>query len=153
MALPETVDFHAGGVLFHHFVVGRAHFRRGYGRRHLDFGMFKFLDLFFGDHHRFLSEGKYCRAKKAGFEFGQGQRPINYIPERHKKKGDSGRFRIATCWSGKRESDPRHRPWQGRALPLSYSRAYTRLLKQEFPLLWHRKPCERRDLNPHAERH
>ena len=28
--------------------------------------------------------------------------------------------------SGKRESDPRHRPWQGRALPLSYSRTFQR---------------------------
>src|SRR5438552_15139470 len=26
-------------------------------------------------------------------------------------------------WSGKRDSNPRPRPWQGRALPLSYSRA------------------------------
>src|SRR5205814_771683 len=26
------------------------------------------------------------------------------------------------CWSGKRDSNPRPRPWQGRALPLSYSR-------------------------------
>src|SRR5450755_2483328 len=25
-------------------------------------------------------------------------------------------------WSGRRGSNPRHRPWQGRALPLSYSR-------------------------------
>src|SRR5712691_11751671 len=25
-------------------------------------------------------------------------------------------------WSGKRDSNPRPRPWQGRALPLSYSR-------------------------------
>src|SRR5579863_8686056 len=27
-------------------------------------------------------------------------------------------------WSGRRGSNPRHRPWQGRALPLSYSRSY-----------------------------
>ena len=26
-------------------------------------------------------------------------------------------------WSGRRGSNPRHRPWQGRALPLSYSRS------------------------------
>ncbi len=26
-------------------------------------------------------------------------------------------------WSGKRDSNPRHLPWQGRALPLSYSRS------------------------------
>ena len=33
---------------------------------------------------------------------------------------------LFTCcllnWSGKRDSDPRHLPWQGSALPLSYSR-------------------------------
>src|SRR6266853_3370664 len=27
-------------------------------------------------------------------------------------------------WSGRRGSNPRHRPWQGRALPLSYSRSF-----------------------------
>ena len=27
-------------------------------------------------------------------------------------------------WSGKRDSNPRHSPWQGDALPLSYSRIY-----------------------------
>ena len=29
-------------------------------------------------------------------------------------------------WSGRRDSNPRPRPWQGRALPLSYARAPTR---------------------------
>ena len=28
-------------------------------------------------------------------------------------------------WSGKRDSNPRLRPWQGRTLPLSYSRLPT----------------------------
>ena len=27
-------------------------------------------------------------------------------------------------WSGKRDLNPRHPPWQGGALPLSYSRSY-----------------------------
>ncbi len=27
-------------------------------------------------------------------------------------------------WSGKRDLNPRLRPWQGRTLPLSYSRSY-----------------------------
>ena len=31
-------------------------------------------------------------------------------------------------WSGKRDSNPRLRPWQGRTLPLSYSRSPTALL-------------------------
>ena len=38
--------------------------------------------------------------------------------------------------SGKRDLNPRPPPWQGGALPLSYSRM-----------------CERRDLNPHTLRH
>ena len=29
---------------------------------------------------------------------------------------------VRTFWSGKRDSNPRHSPWQGDALPLSYSR-------------------------------
>ena len=31
-------------------------------------------------------------------------------------------------WSGKRDSNPRLRPWQGRTLPLSYSRQPSRTL-------------------------
>ena len=49
--------------------------------------------------------------------------------------------------SGKRESDPRHRPWQGRALPLSYSRKKKLL----FYCTGRVELCEKRDLNPHAE--
>ena len=38
-------------------------------------------------------------------------RPVRQGPWRHKE-----------FWSGKRDSNPRLRPWQGRTLPLSYSR-------------------------------
>ena len=31
--------------------------------------------------------------------------------------------RMEHLWSGRRDSDPRHLPWQGNALPLSHSRA------------------------------
>src|SRR6266446_2934014 len=31
--------------------------------------------------------------------------------------------RAEKIWSGKRDSNPRLRPWQGRTLPLSYSRS------------------------------
>src|SRR5690349_16382552 len=31
-------------------------------------------------------------------------------------------MRVSESWSGKRDSNPRLRPWQGRTLPLSYSR-------------------------------
>jgi hypothetical protein len=34
----------------------------------------------------------------------------------------------ARIWSGRRGSNPRHRPWQGRALPLSYSRSAYRII-------------------------
>src|SRR5262249_16685874 len=30
-------------------------------------------------------------------------------------------------WSGRRDSNPRPRPWQGRALPLSYTRVFNHL--------------------------
>src|SRR5262252_3815230 len=30
---------------------------------------------------------------------------------------------LSKSWSGKRDSNPRLRPWQGRTLPLSYSRS------------------------------
>src|SRR6266403_5803505 len=32
------------------------------------------------------------------------------------------RFALKKSWSGRRGSNPRPRPWQGRALPLSYTR-------------------------------
>ena len=38
---------------------------------------------------------------------------------RRAPEGCAGRPRE---WSGKRDSNPRLRPWQGRTLPLSYSR-------------------------------
>ena len=44
----------------------------------------------------------------------------------------------AIFWSGRRDSDPRHSPWQGDALPLSHSRNYA---------IW----CDRRDLNSHIK--
>src|SRR6266566_5133053 len=34
-----------------------------------------------------------------------------------------GAVRLGADWSGRRDSNPRHRPWQGRTLPLSYSRS------------------------------
>src|SRR6201993_2688655 len=39
-------------------------------------------------------------------------------------------------WSGKRDSNPRLRPWQGRTLPLSYSRSIgAKRLVQPLPAL------------------
>jgi hypothetical protein len=39
-----------------------------------------------------------------------------------KEKSPRG-WAFQDIWSGRRGSNPRHRPWQGRALPLSYSRS------------------------------
>src|SRR4029450_7120820 len=36
-------------------------------------------------------------------------------------------------WSGRRDSNPRPRPWQGRALPLSYTRVFNRLPAGTLP--------------------
>jgi hypothetical protein len=41
-------------------------------------------------------------------------------------------------WSGKRDSNPRLRPWQGRTLPLSYSRSGTILILRRAG--WPRQP-------------
>ena len=38
-------------------------------------------------------------------------------------------------WSGWRDSNPRPQPWQGCALPLSYTRATHEFLKQSFKML------------------
>ena len=48
--------------------------------------------------------------------------PLGYgadFPLRENKKQRGNRV-----WSGKRDSNPRHSPWQGDALPLSYSRIF-----------------------------
>ena len=47
----------------------------------------------------------------------------------------------AKVWSGRRDLNPRLRPWQGRTLPLSYSRS-TRSIIGEFP-----RPVKMRDGN------
>ena len=41
---------------------------------------------------------------------------FDYAKQKHTRKG------CALFWSGKRDLNPRHLPWQGNALPLSYSR-------------------------------
>lgn len=47
-------------------------------------------------------------------------------------------------WSGRRGSNPRHRPWQGRALPLSYSRSFS-----DFTALAHLLTIYCTRTNPH----
>ena len=64
----------------------------------------------------------------------QGKNAINYAPAASpalpRNGNDKAAFRrpvrtysdIEKIWSGRRDSNPRPRPWQGRALPLSYTR-------------------------------
>ncbi len=47
-----------------------------------------------------------------------GYSAILCLPKRQKLKEKT----VQIFWSGKRDSNPRHSPWQGDALPLSYSR-------------------------------
>ena len=100
---------------------------------------------------------------------------VRLIPGRKKNRDTSCCVSIVSL-SGKRESDPRHPPWQGGALPLSYFRI--NLYYRQTPLIerktgvgpatstlarWrsttelfpHKsvvvKKCGGRDLNSHAE--
>ena len=44
------------------------------------------------------------------------------VPTAAPEGGHISHFNIEVIWSGRRGSNPRPRPWQGRALPLSYTR-------------------------------
>ena len=60
---------------------------------------------------------------------------------------------LAKKWSGKRGSNPRHLPWQGSALPLSYSRSLlTENCKRRAQLgvlIWYQRPdLNRYRINP-----
>jgi hypothetical protein len=46
-------------------------------------------------------------------------------------------------WSGKRDSNPRLRPWQGRTLPLSYSRSSTKSQRTTAIFAQSRRPAPR----------
>lgn len=52
-------------------------------------------------------------------------------------------------WSGRRDSDPRHPPWQGGTLPLSYYRMF----HHKTPGEEQKRLCGQRDLNSYARRH
>ena len=65
-------------------------------------------------------------------------------------------MRLIDYWSGRRDSNPRRRPWQRGALPLSYFRILSMAGPEEDPAtdvyrlrLW----CRGGDLNPYARRH
>jgi len=48
--------------------------------------------------------------------------PLDARVSRGHKAGLPSELRFEKIWSGRRGSNPRPRPWQGRALPLSYTR-------------------------------
>jgi hypothetical protein len=52
-----------------------------------------------------------------------GQKVHSGQPTRPQMEKSPRGWAFQDIWSGRRGSNPRHRPWQGRALPLSYSRS------------------------------
>src|SRR5258707_4177703 len=65
-----------------------------------------------------------------------GYRAICHL-KKHPKTKSPCRRRASENWSGRRGLNPRLRPWQGRTLPLSYSRssAYFTVLVRRMPIL------------------
>ncbi len=61
---------------------------------------------------------------------GGGARRGSGAPERMSPKGEIPAQARSDVWSGKRGSNPRHPPWQGGALPLSYSRSGARRIAE-----------------------
>src|SRR5438876_9975588 len=57
-------------------------------------------------------------------------------------RGPSEKARAASqkSWSGKRDSNPRLRPWQGRTLPLSYSRSPRKVTVPYAPAGFKQRP-------------
>ncbi len=95
----------------------------------------------FNHFHRFSTtdNGSYVIFLRNSFhreEKSRSQRPASVILEK---------------WSGKRDSNPRPSPWQGDALPLSYSRMNELTIIKEPTLLV--KWWARRDLNPYTFRY
>jgi hypothetical protein len=58
--------------------------------------------------------------------------PSDYVsvPGEKSPTGE-GEAIFKNVWSGRRGSNPRHRPWQGRALPLSYSRSTSLIITKQ----------------------
>ena len=75
-------------------------------------------------------EGNFARKSLQGLEARVGIEPTHkgfadlslttWVPRLRRKHPDEFAYK---SWSGKRDSNPRLRPWQGRTLPLSYSRS------------------------------
>src|SRR5687768_13297292 len=58
-----------------------------------------------------------------GFEPGMEVLQTSALPLGYGASLRGGGGQCGGDWSGKRDSNPRLRPWQGRTLPLSYSRS------------------------------
>src|SRR5712671_5688547 len=65
------------------------------------------------------------------------RRISDYNTENQKLKSDSSCFRLRTdrIWSGRRDLNSRPSPWQGDALPLSYSRFSKKFDSNDWPLV------------------
>jgi hypothetical protein len=70
---------------------------------------------FADDRARKSSERKTCRDRSA-------ERSVTNQSEPRKSTSQASGSDTEEIWSGRRGSNPRPRPWQGRALPLSYTR-------------------------------
>ena len=60
--------------------------------------------------------------------------PLHRVAFRAKKVHErDAAARLKIFWSGRRDLNPRLRPWQGRTLPLSYSRSATSIINKPLP--------------------
>src|SRR5690349_18730602 len=59
----------------------------------------------------------YCATSQVLRTVGRAQEGYVY------RNASGSALSVPYAWSGKRDSNPRLRPWQGRTLPLSYSRS------------------------------
>ena len=62
---------------------------------------------------------------------------------KHHRRDHLAACTVGGSWSGKRDSNPRLRPWQGRTLPLSYSRSSAKSQRTTAIFAQSRRPATR----------
>jgi hypothetical protein len=58
----------------------------------------------------------------------QGRDPFSSTRPDRSKTCETASQKLAKCWSGRRESNPRHTAWEAVVLPLNYARNYLKIL-------------------------
>src|SRR2546421_9625865 len=86
-------------------------------------------------------------------DFRPRRRISDYNTENQKLKSDSSCFRLRNdrIWSGRRDLNSRPSPWQGDALPLSYSRFSKKFDSNDWRLVvkeWYRTACDSKRVSP-----